>query len=228
MIATGVGVGVSMQGLSINPAIPILKDGNTVGWYEARDLTTVTKDGSNHVTRWNDKLGSGRDFTIVGGTPHWSSTGILFDGVGDILTTDAFTLAQPTQIYIRCRQVTWTNNDVILDGKNIVTGVIYQQTSTPSIKLYAGAALSGAINELTIGSWGTIIVLFSGADSYGQINLNTAITGNFGTGAMGGLSLGGRAGGSYYSNIEVAGLAVRKKADSLTDKTKIMNYLNSL
>jgi len=39
----------------------VLQDGNTVGWYIASDLSTITKDGSNKVSVWADKLASGHN-----------------------------------------------------------------------------------------------------------------------------------------------------------------------
>ena len=48
-------------------------------WYDASDLSTITKDGSNQVSQWNDKSGGGRHLTASGtgtdGMPLWVSAG---------------------------------------------------------------------------------------------------------------------------------------------------------
>ena len=52
-------------------------------WLDASDLSTITKDGSNYVSQWNDK--SGKGFNVVQATgsaqPLWASNTIAFNGV---------------------------------------------------------------------------------------------------------------------------------------------------
>jgi len=56
-------------------------------WLDASDLSTITKDGSNYVTQWNDK--SGKGFNVAQGTgsaqPQWVSSEVVFDGSSDVL-----------------------------------------------------------------------------------------------------------------------------------------------
>lgn len=62
-------------------------------WYDANDLSTITKDGSNKVSQWNDKSGNGRNVGqgTAGNQPLYvtgymggaSLPAILFDGVDD-------------------------------------------------------------------------------------------------------------------------------------------------
>ncbi len=70
--------------------------GNEVGWWLASDESTITKDGSNLVSVWADKLASGRDLVQATGTkqPIWSASGITFDGVDDFMRVP-FTWVEP-------------------------------------------------------------------------------------------------------------------------------------
>src|ERR1035437_7652790 len=80
----------------------ILTDGNTVAWYDFNQASTITKDASNNVSRWNDYLGSGHDLiqATTANKPVWSANGILSDGVTKIMKTATFTYNQPEFIYI--------------------------------------------------------------------------------------------------------------------------------
>lgn len=47
----------------------------TDAWYDANDLTTITKDGSNLISAWNDKSGNARHATIGADYPtHYYDT----------------------------------------------------------------------------------------------------------------------------------------------------------
>ena len=68
------------------PFSPVDLPGLTL-WLDASDADTITKDGSDLVSAWNDKSGNARNFTYVSGTkPTWQSAqlngnpGILFNG----------------------------------------------------------------------------------------------------------------------------------------------------
>jgi hypothetical protein len=206
----------------------IMADGNTVAWYKHDDLATITKDGSNRVSRWNDKLGSGRDLLQSGIDdikPIWSENGVLFDGSNDTIKA-LFAFVKPEFIYFACRQLTWTVNDVLFDGGNNY-GFVRQLTSTPNLAAYAGAY--SAISPLTLGNWGIVRVLFNGANSSFQVNTNDVKTGNFGNLDMGGFTIGSvNTGTSGFSYEEVRGAILRKVADDAAAQTAIYNFLNTL
>lgn len=207
----------------------IILDGNTVGWYIAGDLTTITKDGSDFVSRWNDKLGSGHDLIQATGAdqPKWFSVnGILFPGVQEFMKTAAFTFNQPEMIYIVFKQITWTSLDRFFDGEVAVSGTFYQVTSSPNVSVFAGtgATLNGsfAINTFSI-----IRILINGASSKLIINNETPITGELGATNMEGFTLGSQGGGiTRFSNIQVKEIILRKVADATQNETAIYNYLS--
>lgn len=205
----------------------VLKDGNTKGWYDSLDATTITKDGSNLVSRWNDKLASGRDLIQATGTkqPLLRTSGLLFDGTDDFLKTSAFTLAQPVTIYLAVRQKAWVSNDAIFDGNANNTAKLMQYYGAKgNLNLYAGAYACEA-GENRNGVWQVINVVLSGGSSFIQIYGGAKATGNPGTANIGGFTLAAYGGGIATSNIEVNSLLVRTGIDSDTNREKINKYI---
>ena len=218
------------KGLLKNPySFPaIIEDGNTVAWYLSDDLSTITKDGSDLVSVWADKLGSGHDLIQNTGInqPLWVlNDGILFDGIAQFMKTATFTFNQPEMIYIVFRQITWTNDDRVFDGDTTNSAAVYQSGTLPDVKLYAGST-SGANSDLIMGVFGIARVLFNGANSSFQINETPQIVGNFGLSNMGGFTLGSRGAHNIeWSNIQVKEIILRKIADSAQDEQDIYDYL---
>lgn len=208
----------------------VLLDGNTVAWYNSQLLSTITKDGSDFVSRWNDRLGSGHDLIQSTGTnqPKWFSVnGVLFDGIDNFMKTSPFTFDQPEMIYIVLKQVTWTLGDYILDGISDNRGAIFQSATTPGLKSFAGAA-SGQNNNLVLNTFGIVRILFNGASSKLQINETTATTGNLGSNNMGGILIGSiGSGASSWGNIQAKEAIYRKVADGTSDEQNIYNYLKN-
>lgn len=205
----------------------VIEDGNTVAWYLADDLTTITKDGSNFVSRWNDKLASGHDLIQVAGTnqPLWQSNGVLFDGVDNFMQTSNFTLNQPTFIYIVFKNITYMPWRYFFDGTQ-GSGLLAGITTSPNVQAYANT-FSTANSNLTIDNFHVVRLLFNGANSKLIVNDTTPTTGNFGTGNMGGLYLGRGKSAGTYTNIQVKEIILRNVADDSTNETAIYNYLKT-
>ncbi len=207
--------------------LALLNDGNTVGWYLADNLATITKDGSDFVSQWNDYLAGGNNLLQAAGTnqPLWVSPGtIRFDGVDNFLKCVAFTYNQPEEIWLICKLVSYTYVDYLFDGNTVNKGVIYQDSVPNTLKAYAGTS-SAANANLSINTWGVIRVLFSGAASEFKIDATATVTGNFGASNMGGFTLGSTATPSNYGTIEVKEVILRKIADTASDITLIYDYL---
>jgi hypothetical protein len=209
---------------------PVIEDGNTVVWYLSDDLTTITKDGSDFVSEWRDKLGSGHDLLQSTGAsqPLLTEAGILFDGIDDFMKCVAFTLVQPEQIYMVFKQVTYTSGDRIFDGDLNNSGMLRQKYPggvSPELECYAGS-FSTSNSNLLLNTFGITRILFNGASSKFQINETTEWIGDLGAFDMGGFTLG-RIGGSDtgWGNIEVKEIIIRKVADSAQDEQDIYDYL---
>lgn len=211
----------------VGPSTPaILDDGNTVAWY---DLDNVVKDGSDLVSQWTDITGLGHHLVQGNGArqPLWSATGILFDGSLSNLRTAGFTFNQPNFIYMVWRQVTWTNNDIILDGIVNNGTQLAQKAGTPVIRANAGNP-SANMGQMTLNTFKVTALLFNGASSRMAISDAPAAVGDFGSNNMGGFALGSRSDGVISnSNIEVKEAILRKIADTDANETIIHDYLKN-
>lgn len=215
------------QGSGLKPEPPILTDGNTVAWYDFKKSDTITKDGSNFVSRWKDRLLSGRDLVQAVGTnqPLLTADGITFDGIDNFLKTATFTLIQPEQVYICFRADTHTVNKSIMSGFNSNDPQVYLR-SLNRVGLYtSGYALSGT--ELNVGEFNVVRFLVNGAATYIKVNAAVAVTGYSSAANMSGITLGKQGAVTDYSNITVKELIVRKIADTTTNSDAIYNYFKT-
>lgn len=208
----------------------ILTDGNSFGLYLTSifDLATITKNGSDIASGWNDKLGSGNDF--VTGSCLWSAIeGMTFNGINQYLKTAAKVLNQPLSIYMKFKQKSWTSADCIMDGISVASApYMIQTSSSPQIKIFCGTAYSGA-RSLTLNTWGIVRIFLDGINSKWTIDAVAFNTGNYGANNMGGVTIGSNGSGvGSFSDINIKGIAIRKIWDAAGDQTDIFNYINSL
>jgi len=211
--------------------LAVLDDGNTVAWFDY--LKNVTKDGSDLVSVWGDKsvdsLGAlnGNDLLQATGSnqPIVNANGILFDGIDNFMKCAAFTLVQPEFIYMVVNQVSWANFDYIFDGNTTNSGNLYQTGVSPEIAAVAGIS-SGRNDNLIIGIYGIVRILFDGVNSKLIVNNTSPISGDFGLRNMGGFYLGAISPAiGFFANIEVKEIIIRKVADNATDEQAIYEYL---
>jgi hypothetical protein len=206
----------------------VIRDGSTVAWYDSSDLTTITKDGSDFVSRWADKLGSGRDLLQATGSkqPKWYVTdGVLFDGVDDFMKTAAFTWNQPETLYLVINQKAGFNSRYAFDGFTINKGILSTLQGQPIINIYAGS-WSSPNSNLAINTFGIVRILFYGGTSKLVVNNTTPIVGNTGLNNMGGFTLGSAGNGTtYFANIQVKEVILRNVADNADDEKAIYNML---
>jgi hypothetical protein len=206
----------------------IIRSGNTVAWYDSADLTTVTKDGSNLVSRWNDKLASGHDLIQATATnqPLWSSDGILFDGSDNYMRTATFSLVKPEFIYIVFKLLVWqAGNRRVFDGFTDGGGALVIHTS-PNMYGYAGS-WSTPNTGLPVGIFCIVRILFNGVSSKLIVNATTPISDNFGSNDMAGFILGAEGNITSYSNIQVKEIICRNVSDSSGDEAAIYAYLKA-
>jgi hypothetical protein len=209
--------------------LTIINDGNTVAWFKASDLTTITKDaGTGEVSRWNDRLGSGHDLKQAVATkyPIWSANGILFDKINDYMKCDAFTLNQPTYVYIIFNQKSYVNACYVFDGNTYGTGFLAQYPYNANLQMYAGK-FGNTLVATPYNVQMLVKALFNGASSELQKNDESVVLGDAGMANMGGFILGVGGGVSAaYANIEVREILIRKVADSDFTKYKLSDYLS--
>lgn len=205
----------------------VLEDGNTVGWYLSNQLDTIFKSANGYIYKWCDYSGSGHDLKSIKGYVMLSSGEIVFD---QSMLKAIFSFTQPCYIYAVVKQNTWAVSSVLIDGTTTYT-VCQQFTASPGIVAYAGTA-SSVKNDLAVGSYGIVKILFNGANSKFQINNGTVWTGNLGSGNMNGLTLGGAYNVTEYSaqfpsKFAAKEIILRGVADSPEDESAIYAYLQS-
>lgn len=205
----------------------VLNDGNTKAWYDMAEDYMI-KNGSDLVYQWTDRSGNGNHLlqSTEAFRPLWSNSGVLFNGSDNRMTTAAFTLEQPTQIYLVLKQLTWTANDRIIDGLLSNYGSVYQSGVMPNLIVRAGG-LSSQNTNLTLNTFGIIRVLFNSTSSSFQIDETIKLTGNYGPLDMNGFTLGDLAASGNQSNIEVKEVIIRTVVDTTENEQLIYDYLKT-
>lgn len=195
-------------------------------WFRYGVGITVTGAG---VSQWDDQSGNGRHLkqgTDTNRPALQADNTILFDGADNFLVCDAFTLNQPTTVYILFKQVSWTIDDRIYDGNTLNAMGFRQDSATPQINIIAGA--TGPISTaLAIGVYGVVSAVFNGASSVLQVNNNTPTVGNAGAGNAGGFTLGARGAGAgaSASNVQAKEIIIFPVAHDGATRKKVTDYL---
>lgn len=126
-------------------------------WYDASDLTTITKDGSDLVSQINDKSGNSRNATATTtARPTYTAnyqngkSALVFDGVANALSISDFST------------ILSTNKTIIIYAKQISvkaggSGLFYESGNRPIIYLVNGS----------------LQITYSGATGMPQSNENT-------------------------------------------------------
>jgi len=206
--------------------------GDTWAWYDSNQMSTITKDGSDLVSDWADVLESGHDLEQSTGTnqPEWTSGGVDFDGVDNYMQTATATLVQPVQVYlVFTLNGSWVQDATILDGYTNVTGTLYERFNVDyRLSMYAGTD-NVDNTDYVITETSIIRALYYGASSELITDEHTTATGNPGTDAWAGFTLGGRGtfDAQYCSDITVKEVIIRTVADSAGDEAAIYAYLKT-
>jgi len=193
--------------------------------FDDTDKFTCYSEDNNTILKWIGSINGielkQNDHTQ---SPVWWPDGVYSTGVR-YLKSNAFTLNQPTTIYILLKQTTWNNTKFFIDGAVDASMTLYQASSTPGLKVSAGSA-SNENNNLPLNEWGIVRIIFNGANSKFQINETAAITGNFGSNNHGGVTIF-RAGTTTSSGVVgyIKDLIIRNIADNESTFNEIYAYL---
>ena len=197
-------------------------------WY--RNATGITEAGG-FVSQWDDYSGNARHLVQGTGTnqPAYSAGVLTFDGVDNFMRPSTFVMASPVTAVIVVKQVSWTANDRILDGYNVDTSIIRQDTASPQIEAWGGSSYTSNSSDLAVGARGIVLRVWNGASSVLRVNNGTEITDGSGTiSTTGGITLGARGGGgSEFSNIAVEEVVVFNSALSLANRNSVITALNN-
>jgi hypothetical protein len=218
---------------AVTGADNVIRDGSTVAWYDSSDLTTITKDGSDYVSGWNDKLGSGRDLLQPTGArqPKWVVTdGVLFDGVDDIMIDDFnWNTPQCSYVVFKVVSINSSRDNYLLSGRYLNNGGCVVINSTPRIYLRDNNFVNCYNDTITTSVWYIGRFFSNGLLSSLSLNTNKSInnltssvynTDRFGLGNS-------RYLGTLASNIQVKEIILRNIADNADDETAIYSYLSA-
>jgi len=219
------------------PYLDVINDGNTVMWFQSSDETTITKDGSNLVSRWNDKLGSGRDLVQATGSsqPTWSASGVTFNQKRMTAALGFSLPAYPLTVYWVHKLNAWDKGKYFFSfGPSAVVPFMVSHTSTPRIAV--GDVDTCYEDSLAIGNYGMITYggsytspdeVFIGVnnetpDTAVWPGVDTTTNTTFVMGAHPSAAL------SYGANFTIKEVIIRKKYDTEADRTIMWNYLKAL
>lgn len=186
--------------------------GNAVGdVFVASQIRTL--DANNKVRRYAGNHLGNQTFNE---RPLWTVDGILFDGSDDRLSMATRTLNQPVTMYLVFNPKTWTQYDRIIGFEGNSDGGLNQAQSSPRMRANAGNTSTDSANsDMALDTVGIVRLVLNGANSKLQVNEQTAITGNFGTGTIGAISIGDLyVGGLRDANICYQRIITRSGDDS--------------
>lgn len=167
-------------------ATPVAKDNDPIGGW--KDLSSV---GNNPVqaTAGNRPL-----FSLGGGVN--GLPGVLFNGTSNYLQHSyGSSLSQPSTAFFVCF-FTHNNEGFVIDGLSGARNAFGIEISSNDINMYAGTALGYVDTGPVSGQWTTV---FNGASSILRKNGSQVASGNAGTQAASGLTVGADfAPGDYF------------------------------
>jgi len=213
-------------------------------WLDTSDSTTITKDGSDRVSEWDDKSGNGHNQAqaTANRQPLWRNSNR--NGLDTIdfskSTTDrlmvqasSFTsINQPITVFTACElpQIQVLGNETIYSGLSS-TGVQLstEQSSEGGLGvpyIRAGASLY-ASNSTGSDSWGTSFALFDGVNSELEINGLNVATGNAGNDGTTGLTVGAQYNTASFLDKIIGEIIMYDKEVSGDEKANLMTYLTN-
>ena len=186
---------------------------NTTATLTANAAVAITAAAFN-VMRANSRVlpldKSGLGHNLLQATPAKQPTligGLLvFPGTGYVQAS--FALAQPLMFYAVMRQNTgWANGNIIIDGiDGTHRNIVAQHGSSPTIEL---APTDVAANgNLPLNTLALVRAYFSGAASFLGVNRTAVTTGNPGTQASNGITIGAANAGGASPAMSLGELAV--------------------
>jgi len=227
---------------SVTPATWTIESPPTAGlklWLDASDSTTITKDGSNLVSAWNDKSGQLNHVTQATATnqPLWvdavynSLPTIRFDGVDNYIFRNTWTggaLTQPNTIFIVCEVPTGSSTKFIYDslhtgGRN----AFFSRGASSVYSVYAGAAPNFGTRNTAFAQF---MLEFNGSSTFVRRN-KTSIGSSLVAGSldMSGIYLAsnGAATVGEFGDIDISEVLVYTGQLSTTDRDDIEQYLTA-
>lgn len=214
--------------------------GASGAWHDPSDLSTIWQDDAGTVAgavdqpvgKLEDKSGNARHLTqaTAAKRPMLRLSGstyyLEFDAVDDMLSA-SFAFTQPYTRIGLIQQRTHTGK-YLMDGAVSNSAALFQDSPSPEIGLFAGAAVSPVTADLALTTWGVVTEIYDGASSKIAVDNNAYATGSPGTTGAGGITLGSQGGaGANFSDLLLGDLVfiagVMSDADIAATRTYMGN-----
>ena len=223
----------------------VITDGNTVGWWIADDLTTITKNVSNVVSQWRDKLGGGINFSITGASAQGytnSLSGSLWSSDGIAISYNSNNYSLQSNVFTTVTNLSWyvvmkitpvpsdSNYHFWIEGDNSARQILFANANLDHnyYILGAGSALLNTGIAMDATKYVIARIIYNGTSSYAKVD--AATYGPFSLGALSTshLFLGRYQGNnSFNANYTIKEFIFRRIGDTLVNETAIYNYLKA-
>lgn len=203
------------------------------GTFQDSSKTTPATADTNPIGAWADQSGTGNDVlqAVAGSRPILkvnilnSRSVVRFDGVDDLLQSATISsLAQPNTVFLAGKYAA-ADGFAWFDAVTNVASLIDSTGAGGNWRIYAGAALSGGTIDT---NYHYRTSLFNGASSQNRLDGSAVVaTGDAGTGALDGFTVGGRGGGGNLFPGDIAEVLVYHAALTAPQIAQVETYLAS-
>jgi len=197
----------------------------------------VTSGGLG-VTSWADQSGNSRDFlnasdstdhpiVVAGGAPSGADL-IRFDYTNSqYLRTAETALAQPYHVFVCAkRRVAGTTAEIFFDSAATNNVRMLVSTASNVTSIYAGTGDVGT-NTWTVNDWHVVDGLFNGASSRCALDNTGAETGNAGTDAPTGFTIGRSVNNTFPASFDFTEIVVVNRAAIANEITKLVATMSN-
>lgn len=171
-------------------------------WFDA---TSEAYANGDPVTAATDRSGNSRNAT--GGSPPTFVTNVInglsvyrFDGTNDMLQTPLFAMTQPLNLFILGKAALNGANLYFCDDRAGGNSLAMHKSSGDTLNIVGGGSLVGPALDT---SFHVMSGLYNGASSVVRLDGGAGTTGNAGTAAPSGVTLGAYAAGIAFLNGDI-------------------------
>ena len=208
---------------------------NLTLWLDGSDLSTITKDGSDLISQWNDKSGNGNNVTTTGAARPTSAAGIQngkavarFLG-GDFISSASIASNAASTIFI----VFQSTNTYPTSGTDV--DMLFRHDDPGGSNDYALTSTNGVIDATAPGfrreNGGTVNLMVNGSATTSPLNPNEFYIGRAESSSnpsySGVFTFGATAGGSFSLIGDIGEILIYDRTLSAAEVTAAETYLSN-
>lgn len=204
-------------------------------WYRA-DLG-ITLNGST-ISAWADQTGNGRNISqgTAANQPTWTANGVYGKPIAQFSTLGtqslgpaAFALPQPVHALFTYRQNSFSgagSKDILFDGGTVASDFLLCSSSANQ-SFRPNAAIGNSSVLQANGVFAQCDIAFNGASSEGDVDRAVLASGNAGSTAMAGFTMGSLADGTRGANVDYAEFLLYGSILPVSPLTRVRHYLQA-